>query len=67
MGVPTGGYTSLFTQTTATGDQGGQYINVLKYARDIEDVRSNMEPEEAAKYANIAAWRRRADCLPGNL
>ena len=55
MGVPTGGYTSLFTQTTATGDQGGQYINVLKYARDIEDVRSNMEPEEAAKYANIAA------------
>ncbi len=55
MGVPTGGYTSLFTQTTATGDQGGQYINVLKYARDIENVRSNMEPEEAAKYANIAA------------
>jgi len=32
-GVPTGGFTSTYTQTTATGDQGGQYINVLKYAR----------------------------------
>lgn len=55
MGVPTGGYTSLYTQTTATGDQGFQYINVLKYARDIEYVRSNLDPLEAAKYANIAA------------
>lgn len=55
MGVPTGGFTSTFTQTTATGDQGTQYINVLKYARDIEQVRSTMSEEDAAKYANIAA------------
>ena len=55
MGVPTGGFTPSYTQTTATGDQGSQYINVLKYARDIEYVRSNMKEEEAAKFANIAA------------
>ena len=55
MGVPTGGFTSTYTQTTATGDQGSQYINVLKYARDIEYVRSTMQADEAAKYANIAA------------
>src|SRR5690606_29496668 len=55
MGVPTGGFTPSYTQATATGDQGGQYINVLKYARDIEYVRSNMKEEEAAKFANIAA------------
>ncbi len=54
-GVPTGGFTSTYTQTTATGDQGGQYINVLKYARDIEYVRSTMQADEAAKYENIAA------------
>lgn len=54
-GVPTGGFTSTYTQTTATGDQGGQYINVLKYARDIEYVRSTMKADEAAKYDNIAA------------
>ena len=54
-GVPTGGFTSTYTQTTATGDQGGQYINVLKYARDIEYVRSTMEADEAAKYDDIAA------------
>lgn len=55
MAVPTGGFTSTYTQTTATGDQGAQYINVLKYARDIEQVRSTMPEEDAAKYANIAA------------
>jgi hypothetical protein len=56
MGVPTGGFTSTYTQTTATGDQGGQYINVLKYAREIDHLRKNtMSAEDAAKYANIAA------------
>lgn len=55
MGVPTGGFTSLYTQTTATGDQGFKYIEALKYARDIENVRSNLDAVEAAKYANIAA------------
>ncbi|CAK7002011.1 MAG: hypothetical protein PETM_00031 [Petrimonas sp.] len=55
MGVPTGGFTSTYTQTTATGDQGSQYIAVLKYARDIENIRNNIDPVEAAKYANMAA------------
>lgn len=55
MAVPTGGFTSTYTQTTATGDQGSQYINVLKYARDIAQLRSTMSAEDAAKYANIAA------------
>lgn len=55
MAVPTGGFTSTYTQTTATGDQGSQYINVLKYARDIAQLRSTISAEDAAKYANIAA------------
>lgn len=55
MGVPTGGFTSTYTQTTPTGDQGSQYIAVLKYARDIEHVRSTLEPTESAKYANLAS------------
>lgn len=55
MGVPTGGFTSTYTQTTATGDQGSQYIAVLKYARDIEHVRSTLDPTESAKYANLAS------------
>lgn len=55
MGVPTGGFTSTYTQTTPTGDQGSQYIAVLKYARDIEYVRSTLDPTESAKYANLAS------------
>lgn len=55
MGVPTGGYTPNFTLTTATGDQGSQYIRVLRYVRDIEYVRSTMSSEESAKFANVAA------------
>lgn len=56
MGVPTGGFTSLYTQTTATGEQGGQYISLLKYKRDIDNVRTNiLSEEEANKYASIAA------------
>lgn len=55
MGVPTGGFSSTYTETTATGDQGDKYIEVLKYSRDIENIRSKMEPAEAEKYANIAA------------
>lgn len=55
MGVPTTGFTSTFTETTATGDQGGKYIDVLNYARDLEHLRSTMSAEESAKYANMAS------------
>ncbi len=55
MGVPTGGFTSNYTETTATGEQGSQYIRVLNYARDIQYWRSQMEKGDSEKYANIAA------------
>ncbi|MCW1735325.1 SusD/RagB family nutrient-binding outer membrane lipoprotein [Anaerorudis cellulosivorans] len=55
MGVPTGGFTSTYTETTATGDQGYQYIRVLNYARDIQHLRSTMSEEESAKYASLSA------------
>ncbi|WP_353332013.1 SusD/RagB family nutrient-binding outer membrane lipoprotein [Bacteroides sedimenti] len=55
MGVPTTGFNSTYTETTATGEQGGQYISVLNYARDLEHLRSTMSKEESAKYANMAA------------
>lgn len=55
MGVPTGGFSPNYTLSTATGDQGSQYIRVLRYVRDIEYVRSNMSADESAKYANVAA------------
>ena len=52
MGVPTGGFTSNYTETTATGEQGSQYIRVLNYARDIQYWRSQMEKGDSEKYAN---------------
>lgn len=55
MGVPTSGFTPNYTLSTATGDQGLQYIKVLRYVRDIAYVRSSMTAAESAKYANIAA------------
>ena len=55
MGVPTGGFTSTYTETTATGDQGYQYIRVLNYARDIQHLRSTMSEEESEKYASLSA------------
>lgn len=55
MGVPTSGFTSNYTVTTATGDQGGKYLDVLNYANDLKHVRSTMSAEESAKYANMAA------------
>lgn len=55
MGVPTAGFTSNYTETTATGEQGDQYIRVLNYARDIQHLRSTMSEEESAKYASLSA------------
>lgn len=53
MATPTGGYTSTFTTTTATGGQGSQYLNTLKYVNEIKYYQSTLSEEEAAQYNNI--------------
>ncbi len=55
MGVPTGGMTNGITATTATGDQGSQYINTLRYVREIENTLSNLPEEEAASMTSYQA------------
>lgn len=55
MGVPTGGMTNAITATTATGDQGSQYINTLRYVREIENTLSNLPEEEAASMTSYQA------------
>ena len=54
LASPTGGYTPNFAKTTAYGDQGGQYIKVLKYVRDLANFRES-QGEDGAKYAGYAA------------
>lgn len=55
MATPTGGFTVNFTTTSVSGGQGSQYIETLKYVREVEYYRSTLSPEEAAKYAHVAA------------
>ena len=55
LATPTGGYNVGFTKTTATGDQGSKYVNVLKYVREMEHYRSQLSEEESAKLAGYAA------------
>ena len=50
MAVPTGGMTTGILTTTANGDQGTQYINTLRYLREIENTLSVMPAEEAAGF-----------------
>lgn len=54
LGTPTGGYTPNFAKTTAYGDQGSQYIKVLKYVREMNAVIENAG-EDGAKYKGYAA------------
>ena len=54
LGTPTGGYTPNFAKTTAYGDQGSQYIKVLKYVREMNAMIENAG-EEGAKYKGYAA------------
>ena len=54
LASPTGGYTPNFAKTTAYGDQGSQYIKVLKYVRDLANFRES-QGEEGDKYAGYAA------------
>lgn len=63
MGVPTGSYTDNFKLTTAVG--GVDYVKVLKYAREIAYVRSNMGEEEAAQHAATAACVDVLTCFQG--
>lgn len=54
LATPTGGYTPNFAKTTAYGDQGGQYIKVLKYVRELNAMIENAG-EDGAKYKGYAA------------
>lgn len=53
MAVPTGSFVESTALTTVTG--GVNYVRVLKLAREIEHLRSNMGAEEAAQHAATAA------------
>ena len=55
MAVPTGGMTTGILTTTATGDQGTQYINTLRYLRDIENQLEQLPAEEAESFASYKA------------
>lgn len=55
MGVPTSGMTNGITTTTATGDQGSQYINTLRYVRELEYCLANLPQEEAESMASYQA------------
>ena len=48
MGVPTGGMTTGILTTTNVGDQGGMFLNVLPYVREIEWAISQLPEEEQA-------------------
>ena len=54
LATPTGGYTPNFAKTTAYGDQGGQYIKVLKYVRELNAMIENAG-EDGAKFKGYAA------------
>lgn len=56
--VPSGGYTSNFTEMIANGGIGSQFVAVLNIARDIDNVVSQMSADEAATYQNIQAMMK---------
>ncbi|MBQ8442250.1 MAG: SusD/RagB family nutrient-binding outer membrane lipoprotein [Bacteroides sp.] len=51
---PTGGFTAQFTETTATGGQGSQYIDALRYRNDLNNYIATVG-EDANKYKAYAA------------
>lgn len=55
MATPTGSYTGTFTTTTATGNQGSQYLSTLKIVNEVKYYQSTLSEEEAAQYSNILA------------
>lgn len=55
MATPTGSYTGTFTTTTATGNQGSQYLSTLKIVNEVKYYQSTLSEEEAAQYNNIVA------------
>ena len=46
MGLPTGGASESILTLTATGDQGGEYIETLKYVREMENILENGTDDE---------------------
>ncbi|OUO54892.1 SusD/RagB family nutrient-binding outer membrane lipoprotein [Parabacteroides sp. An277] len=55
MATPTDSYTATFTTTTASGDQGSQYLRTLKYVNEVKYYQSTLSEEEAAQYNQILA------------
>lgn len=51
MAIPTSGMTTAILTTTATGDQGTQYIKTLRYLRDLENYCSTLSEEESAQFS----------------
>ncbi len=51
--VPSSGYNSNFTEMTANGGIGTQYLDVLKIIREIDYTLSLMSVDEASNYKNI--------------
>jgi len=55
VGCASGGFTSNYQFTTATGDQGQKTYSVMKYLRDIENALSKETPEVAATFKQHVA------------
>lgn len=64
MGLPSGGASESILTMTATGDQGSQYINVLRVVRAIEH---EMESLDEAGQANNATYLAAARVLAAYL
>ena len=58
VGIGSGGFSPTYQETTEYGGQGEQFINVLKYTREIEYLVSLMSEEEAAGYQQQVAASR---------
>ncbi len=54
MGVPTGGFTAQYTELSATGDQGTQYISPLRYRNELNNI-IQKAGEDGNKYKSYAA------------
>jgi len=58
VGISSGGFSSTYLETTAYGNQGEQFVEVLNYTREVENLVSQMSDDDAATYQQqIAALR----------
>lgn len=51
--TPTGGFTDNFNVHGPLGEQGGQVYGVMKYYREVSQMISEMDPNDAQKYTSI--------------